>query len=215
MLRVKVCGITNKDDANMAVNAGASALGFIFYRKSPRYIPPVKAGDIVKDLPPFVDRVGVFVDMNLPGLIAIIRKVGLSAVQLHGKESPEYCFELKAISSIPIIKAIRVKDESSLAGLDRYVYAVNAFLLDTYKKDVYGGTGETFNWHLVKRLGNLGRPIILSGGLTPANALEAYNIAKPYALDVNSGVEISPGLKDHTKLRFLFERLNTLPPDKR
>lgn len=210
MHRVKICGITNKDDANAAVQYGASALGFIFYRKSPRYIPPVKAGDIVKDLPPFVDRVGVFVDMNLQGLIAINRRVGLSAVQLHGKESPEYCFELKTISSIPIIKVVRVKDESSIKNLDKYIYAVNAFLFDTYKKGQYGGTGETFDWNLIKKLSDLGKPIILSGGLTPDNAVEAYQTANPYALDVNSGIEITPGLKDHAKMRFLFQRLNKL-----
>jgi phosphoribosylanthranilate isomerase len=208
MTRVKICGITRKEDALYAIEKGACALGFIFYLKSERYIPPVKASKIVSDLPPFVDRVGVFVDMNPEGIINIVRKMGLSAVQLHGHESPEFCYELKCISSIPIIKAFRVRDEGIILKIEKYLYSVNAILLDTYQKDQLGGTGKTFNWDIAKKVSNLGKPVILSGGLTPENIKEANKTVKPYALDVNSGIEISPGIKDHNRINALFERLS-------
>ena len=207
MKRVKICGITNTDDALCSIKNGAFALGFIFHTQSPRYIPPVKASNIVKDLPPFVTRVGVFVDMNLQGILAIVKRVGLSAIQLHGDETPEFCFELRAVSSIPIIKAFRIKDSSSIQNIDKYTYAVNAILLDSYSKQEHGGTGKTFNWDIANLLKKLDKPIILSGGLKKKNIVEAYNSVKPYALDVNSGVEISPGFKDHEKIESLFKTL--------
>ncbi|MGD9580812.1 MAG: phosphoribosylanthranilate isomerase [Vampirovibrionia bacterium] len=207
MKRVKVCGITNIDDALCAVKYGSFALGFIFHTESPRYIPPVKAANIVKELPPMVSRIGVFVDMNLQGILAIVKRVGLSAIQLHGNETPDFCFELRAVSSIPIIKAFRVKDLASLQNVDKYYYAINAALFDTYSSKEYGGTGKTFQWDLLKTLKGFDKPIILSGGLNDKNILEAYNKVKPYALDVNSGIEISPGYKDHEKIESLFKSL--------
>lgn len=207
MKRVKVCGITNIDDAICSIKNGAFALGFIFHTESPRYIPPVKAANIVKEMPPFVGRVGVFVNMNMQGILAIVKRVGLSAIQLHGDETPEFCFELRAVSSIPIIKAFRIKDYTSLQAIENYTYAVNAILFDTYSKLEYGGTGKTFDWNLINNIKKYEKPIILSGGLNNKNILEAYNSIKPYALDVNSGVEISAGYKDHEKLEALFKTL--------
>jgi phosphoribosylanthranilate isomerase len=210
MVKVKICGIKNQEDALCAIEYGASALGFIFYRQSDRYVPPVKASNIVKDLPPFVDRVGVFVDMNLQGIINIIRRVGLSAIQLHGHESHEFCYELKCVTSIPVIKAFRVHNEESLDRIQKYLYCINAIHLDTYSKDLMGGTGKTFNWDLALRVKKYDKPIILSGGLSPDNVIQAYQHVRPYALDVNSGVEVSPGMKDHTKIKLLFSKLSTM-----
>lgn len=207
MKKIKICGITREEDAYYAASQGASALGFIFYRQSPRYIPPVKASNIVKNLPPFVARVGVFVDMNLQGILNIIRRVGLSIVQLHGFESHEFCYELKTISSIPIIKAFRVKDATSLDGIKDYCYAINAILLDTHKEDLHGGTGKSFDWEIASQAHKYNKPIILSGGLNADNIMAAYKQVNPYALDVNSGVEISPGIKDHNKIKALFNNL--------
>lgn len=210
MIRVKICGITRKEDADIAINEGASALGFIFFRHSQRYIPPVKASNIVKNLPPFVDRVGVFVDMNLQGIINIIRKVGLSAVQLHGSEGPQFCYDLKHISSIPIIKAFRVSDRLSISQIDKYRHCANAILLDTYDSELKGGTGKTFSWELAKEAQHYGLPIILSGGLNSENVKEVYNYLTPYALDVNSGVEVAPGVKDHFKIKDFFNVIKAL-----
>lgn len=210
MVRVKVCGITRREDALYAVEQGASAIGFIFYRQSERYISPVKAANIVKDLPPFVGRIGVFVDMNLQGIINIIRRTGLSAVQLHGLESHQFCYELRSISSIPIIKAFRIKDKESIERIEAYSYAVNAFLLDTYKPDLQGGTGETFDWNLALQAQRYEKPIILSGGLNVDNVIDAYRFVVPYALDVNSGLETMPGIKDHTKIKEFFEKIKNI-----
>lgn len=208
MARVKICGITNIDDAMKAAELGAYALGFIFYRESPRYIPPVKAAAIVKQLPPFVGRVGVFVNMNLQGVLEIIKRAGLSAVQLHGNETHEFCYQLHAISSIPIIKVFRIQDESSFYKIENFGYAINAILLDTYKDDTYGGTGETFNWRLADLAKKAEKPVILSGGLNTANVVEAFKSVKPYAIDINSGIEISPGIKDHYMMKSLFDKLS-------
>ena len=214
MYRVKICGITNEEDALSAIEKGAFAIGFIFYPKSPRYIPPVKASQIIRKIPPFIGRVGVFVNMDIRGIFEIMKRVGLSAVQLHGDESPEFCYELKTLSSIPIIKVFRIKDESSLNNIKKYSYTVNAILLDTHKDKVYGGTGETFDWNLAKKARNYNIPLILSGGLNPQNIKEAYDIVKPYAFDVNSGIELTPGIKDHTKMDLFFRKLHQAEQDK-
>lgn len=210
MIKVKICGITNEKDAFKAIDLGVSALGFIFYTKSPRYIPPVKASDIINSLPPFVNKVGVFVNMNIPGILAIIKKAGLSSVQLHGDETPEYCYELNAITSIPIIKAFRIKDKTSLSKISDYRHSISAVLLDTFRDEYYGGTGEIFNWNLLKALEKYEKPIILSGGLNHQNIEEAYLKIIPYAFDFNSGLEISPGIKDHYKMEMLFKKIEEL-----
>ncbi len=198
-MRVKICGITNLEDALLAADLGAVALGFIFYPKSPRRIEPEAARAIVAQLPPFVLSVGVFVDEPAALVKDTASQVGLDWVQLHGRETPDYCRSLGR----RVIKGFRMQDERSLAGLAAYQGAVQAFLLDTYKPGTPGGTGATFDWELARQAGRYG-PIILAGGLTPANVAQAIATAQPQAVDVASGVESSPGKKDPTKLRAFF-----------
>jgi len=191
--RIKICGITNLDDACCAVAAGADALGFVFYPKSPRYIAPEAAAKIVATLPPFVTTVGLFVNMPRKDIQQTMKTAGLNVVQLHGDESPDEC----VVPGYPVIKAIRVKDAESLNGVERY--SVAGLLLDAWNDNHYGGTGEIFDWQLAKRL-TAGVPVILAGGLTPENVAAAVATVNPYAVDVSSGVEISPGNKDHDKI---------------
>jgi phosphoribosylanthranilate isomerase len=198
--KIKICGITNLPDARLAVELGADALGFIFYPKSPRYIPVLKAADICNALPPFVAKVGVFVDELEYEIEKALRECLLNALQFHGDEPPGFCQKFAAKS----IKAIRMRDESSLRVAAEY--DVDALLLDTYTDTERGGTGKTFDWSLaVKAREILTPPIILSGGLTTANVQEAVRKVRPYAVDVSSGVEREPGKKDPEKLRRFIE----------
>lgn len=191
--RIKICGITSLDDAQYAVAAGASALGFVFYEKSPRCILPETVRQIVAELSPFVTTVGLFVNTATETVQQTMQMAGLQVVQLHGDESPEDC----CLEQYPVIKAVRVKDADSLAGIDRY--QVSALLLDAWSEEQYGGTGESFDWQLASHLtGNL--PLILAGGLRPDNVAAAIRQVTPYAVDVSSGVEIQPGRKDHHKI---------------
>jgi phosphoribosylanthranilate isomerase len=200
MLRVKICGITNIEDALAAIACGADALGFIFYPESPRSVTPEVARAIISTLPPFISTVGVFVDKDIETLKTIVSETGLDVVQLHGSEPPEYCNLDKKT-----IKAIRVKDISDLDLLNQYK-AASAFLLDTYSPDTIGGTGHVFNWEIALEAKRLGR-IILAGGLTPDNIEEAVKLVQPYGIDVASGVEGSEkGKKDHHKLRLFIEK---------
>ncbi|RJR20538.1 MAG: phosphoribosylanthranilate isomerase [Nitrospiraceae bacterium] len=200
MLRIKICGITNTEDAFAAIACGADALGFVFYNKSPRSVSPETARSIISSLPPMVTTVGVFVDEDKTTLESTVAFTGLDIVQLHGSESPEY-FSL----SRKTIKAIRIKDLSDLEVLNQYKTAA-AFLLDTYSPDSIGGTGHVFNWEIAVEAKKLGR-IILAGGLTPDNIEDAIKLVQPYAIDVASGVEGNiKGKKDHTKLRLFIER---------
>ena len=202
MTKVKICGITNKDDALAAAEFGADALGFVFYPKSPRYIEPERAREIIEELPPFVTSVGVFVNEWKEKVEEIIEVSGIGAVQLHGEESPAYCASFR---NVKVIKAFRVSDEFDPERL--HDYTVDACLLDAYSKDAYGGTGETFSWEIARRASAYGR-IILAGGLTPENVAQAIREAKPYAVDVSSGVERSPGVKDQEKVRAFLARAN-------
>ncbi|MDO8140344.1 MAG: phosphoribosylanthranilate isomerase [Candidatus Brocadiales bacterium] len=188
-MRVKICGITNIEDAQAAVEYGADALGFVF-AKSPRGVTKELARDIIAELPPFVSPVGVFVDEKADKIKEICGFCGIYTVQLHGNEQPSYLNELEGYK---IIKAFRIKEEDDLKPLANY--KPHAFLLDSYVKGVMGGTGMTFNWEIARQARKYGT-IILSGGLTPENVKEAIQIVKPYAVDVSSGVEASPGKKD-------------------
>ncbi len=188
-MRVKICGITNSEDAQEAVEYGADALGFVF-AKSLRQVTKGQARDIIEKLPPFVSPVGVFVDEKADMIIEICDFCGIHTVQLHGNESPLYLNDLKRYK---IVKAFRIKDEDDLKPLANY--KPHAFLLDSYVKGVMGGTGMTFNWEIARKVHKYGA-IILSGGLTPENVKEAIQMVKPYAVDVSSGVESSPGKKD-------------------
>jgi len=192
MVRVKICGIANQADAFKAVSLGADALGFIF-AESPRKISPEGALEIIRCIPPFVQIVGVFVDEDPKVINDIINFCGLDLVQLHGEESPGFCTKFMPRT----IKAFRIKDEASLKRIRDYKGHVRALLFDTYSKNKMGGTGRTFDWDLALKGGEHGLPIVLSGGLSPSNIERAISSARPYAIDVNSGIEESPGVKDY------------------
>ncbi len=201
-MRVKVCGITNLDDALLALRLGADALGFNFFPRSPRYIDPISAAAIIRRLPPLATMVGVFVNVDSPKeLQTMARASGVRVLQLHGDESPEYCNEL---SDWPIIKVVRVGEGNLNDDLDRY--KVQAFLLDSRDDVLFGGTGKTFDWKAVAAIG-LSRPLILAGGLNPGNVAGAIRAADPYAVDVCSGVELSPGRKDPQALKRFMEEV--------
>jgi phosphoribosylanthranilate isomerase len=200
MCRVKICGITNLEDALAAVELGAHALGFIFYPKSPRAIKPEAARQIIAQLPPLVLSVGVFVNEAAALVLEMAEMVRLDWVQLHGEEPPEYCRFLYR----NVMKAIRVQDRDSLAQMKAYQGSVRAFLLDTQKSGQWGGTGECFDWSLAREAKEYG-PIVLAGGLKPENVAAAMREASPQAVDVASGVEASPGKKDHARLRAFFQ----------
>lgn len=194
-VRVKICGITSVADALGAVEAGADALGFMFHPSSPRAVTAAQAAAIIRELPPFVSRVGVFVNARAPLLRETARTAGLDTLQLHGEETPAECTGL----GCPVIKAFRVRDAESLTGL--LAYRTAAWLLDSYVPGVRGGTGARFNWELAVQVVRLGRPVILAGGLTPENVAQAVAKVRPYGVDVSSGVESSPGRKDLTRMR--------------
>jgi phosphoribosylanthranilate isomerase len=201
--RVKMCGTTRTEDALAAVRYGVDALGFIFYAKSPRFISFDKAAQIIKKLPPLVDRVGVFVNAPIKEVIATAG-VGLSYLQLHGDESADYCREVRQqLPCCGIIKAFRVGEESRPEDFAPYDDCVDAFLLDTYVSGAKGGTGKVFDWSIIERL-KLQRPVFLAGGLTPENVVEAIAEVQPFAVDINSGVELQPGVKDHARLKKLL-----------
>lgn len=193
MAKVKICGITNVEDALQAVEAGADALGFVFYAKSPRYVTPNEVQQILAELPPFVTTVGLFVNEPIARIRRTMAAARLDVVQLHGDEQPEDCL----IEPLRVIKALRVRDAASLEGAARY--RVSALLLDAWSDKSYGGTGEQFDWQLVRRL-TAKRPLILAGGLNPENVIDAVRTVRPYAVDVSSGVESAPGKKDHQKV---------------
>ena len=201
--KVKICGITNEADAAAAVEAGADALGFVFYPKSPRAITKEAARDIIAGLPPFVTTVGVFVN-GVADMVKDIKEFcRLDKLQLHGQEGPEYC------AGFPggVIKAIRIKDAGDIDRLKEY--NVGAFLLDAFVEGKPGGTGTTFDWSIAVEAKRYGR-IILSGGLTPENVAEAVERVAPYAVDVSSGVELANGtggVKDPVKIRRFIERV--------
>ncbi|MEI8313840.1 MAG: phosphoribosylanthranilate isomerase [Verrucomicrobiota bacterium] len=198
--RVKICGITNLADAQLAVEFGADALGFIFYRQSKRSVTPEIAAEICAALPPFVAKVGVFVNESADGIQQILTDCRLDAVQLHGEELPSFCQQFQT----KVIKAIRVRDADSLRVAAEY--DVDALLLDTYTAEQRGGTGQTFDWTLAQQAKtSLRPPIILSGGLTPESIRAAIRQAEPFAVDVASGVESEPGRKDPEKLRRFFK----------
>jgi phosphoribosylanthranilate isomerase len=192
MVKVKICGITNLQDARQALEAGAAFIGFNFYERSPRYITPSAAKRIMQSLPKKAKAVGVFVNEEEDTMLAIVRQIGLSHVQLHGEESPETVARLQR--TIPVIKAVRVRKSFSTSELSRYKNA-SAFLLDGFDGRRRGGSGKTFRWDVARHAKRAGH-IFLAGGLTPENLGEAIRAARPYAVDVCSGVEAKPGKKD-------------------
>lgn len=202
--RIKMCGTTRLEDALAAVSYGVDALGFIFYAKSPRYIPLEQAAEIIKELPPLVNRVGVFVNASIEE-VTVAAGVGLSYLQLHGNESPEYCRDIrKQLPFHGIIKAFRVGEESRPEDFTPYNECVDAFLLDTYVQGASGGTGKVFDWSIIESL-KLQRPLFLAGGLSSENVVSAISKVRPFAVDINSGVESYPGIKDHVRLVNLLQ----------
>ncbi|MCM8763551.1 MAG: phosphoribosylanthranilate isomerase [Candidatus Omnitrophica bacterium] len=203
-MKVKICGITNLEDAKQAVDLGADMLGFVFAR-SPRQITPQKAKAIIKNLPPFVIKVGVFMNEKLENIETIVNFCRLNLVQLHGEESPDFCKKVRRF--VGVIKAFRMRSELELKKMLNY--DVDAYLLDSFVHGVYGGTGKTFDWRLAvkaKRILNK-RPLILSGGLNPENIAQAIKKVRPYAVDTSSGVEKFPGKKDKVLLKRYFHRI--------
>ncbi len=187
--RVKICGITTVEDGLQAVECGADALGLVFYAGSPRYVSAEQGRRIVAALPPLVSTVGLFVNQTAREISDIARFCGIDVLQLHGDETPEQC----QLPPWRVIKALRIRDQQSLRNLASY--QVSGLLLDAWQADRYGGTGHSFNWQLAVPVARQ-RPVILAGGLTPANVAEAVSIVQPYAVDVSSGVESAPGRKD-------------------
>ena len=199
MTLVKVCGITNTEDALASVEAGAHALGFNFYRRSPRYVDPARVREIVERLPTEILCVGVFVNEECEAVARIVEESSVGAAQLHGDESPAYC---DALSGLRLIKALRVGDEFTPEQASGY--GVEAILLDSFSASARGGTGRTFDWSLARRTREVVPRLYLAGGLTPENVAEAISSVAPYAVDVCSGVESRPGVKNPARVREFF-----------
>lgn len=194
-VRSKICGITCIEDALAAVDAGADAIGFVFYSRSPRAVTIEQAQAIIAQLPPFVSTVGLFVNEDRESLKALLEAVPLDLIQFHGDETPEQCEGYLR----PWIKALRVQAGDDIAASCDLYHKASGILLDTYVAGVPGGTGEAFDWALIPN--HLSKPIILAGGLTSANVAQAIAQVRPYAVDVSGGVERAKGLKDHDKIR--------------
>ncbi|AMV71576.1 phosphoribosylanthranilate isomerase [Desulfuromonas carbonis] len=203
MIKVKICGITSLEDALHACACGVDALGFVFYEESPRCIDPGSAAKIIRQLPPFVTTVGLFVNADPEQVEEVADFCGLDVIQLHGDEGPDDC----DFTPRRTIKALRVKDAASLARHDDY--AVAALMLDSWVKGSYGGTGHLFNWELAAAVARQ-RPVILAGGLTPENVADAIRAVRPYAVDVSSGVEAAPGRKDPAKVAAFIDAARRL-----
>lgn len=194
-VKVKICGLTRAEDAQAAAAAGADMVGFMFYPRSPRYVTFAQAVAVGRVLPPYVVRVGVFVNPEPEEVTAAIASCGLMMLQFHGDEPAEFCSQFGLMA----IKAFRIRDAASLAALADY--PTEAWLLDAWSPAAHGGTGERFNWDLAVQAKALGRPVLLAGGLTPENVAEAVKQVRPFGVDVSSGVESAPGLKDAAKIR--------------
>lgn len=194
-VKIKICGITSVTDGLAAVEAGADMIGLMFYERSPRQVSFATAMEISRALPPFIVKVGVFVDPSEDVVLRAIGDCGVSLLQFHGEETPGFCTQFGMMS----MKAFRVRDAESLTALPGY--QTDAWLLDAFSSDAYGGTGRKFNWDLATEAKLMGRPIFLAGGLTPENVGEAVRQVQPFGVDVSSGVESAPGKKDPDRMR--------------
>lgn len=198
-VRSKICGITRIEDALAAVEAGADAIGFVFYAKSPRAVSVQQAQEIIAALPPFVTTVGLFVNASRCELNEILDALALDLLQFHGDETPDDCIGYRR----PYIKALRVRAGDDIAAMCAAFKGASGILLDTYVEGVPGGTGEAFDWSLVPQ--GLSKPIILAGGLSADNVAQAIARVRPYAVDVSGGVEQGKGIKDHGKIRAFMQ----------
>ena len=201
-MRVKICGITRAEDAQLCERLGVNALGFIFYPGSPRYIDPDRAKSIISKIGPFTQTVGVFVDESAEHVNSLVAHCGLNMVQLHGAETPEYVSEM----IVPVIKAFRVKDDFEYALLDRF--REHFLLLDAYAAGGYGGTGKTFDWSRIPK--EIRSKLILAGGVSLENIEYIYQHIRPAAVDLSSSLESAPGIKDHEKVRAFMEKVREL-----
>ena len=206
--KVKICGLTTLEDARFVSGALADYLGFIFYPDSPRYVDPAKAGAIINWLEG-PGKVGVFVNQPLDDVNSISRQTGVDYVQLHGNESPDYC----ALVDKPIIKAFHIEKDTDReklqSDIEPYLDHIEYLLFDTKINGKWGGTGETFNWDILTEISN-DKPFFLSGGINPENVEEAIQTVAPYAIDLSSGLEESPGLKDFDKIELFFDRMRDI-----
>ncbi len=193
--RIKICGITRAEDARAAVQAGADALGFVFYPPSSRYVEAGQAASIIRALPPFITTVALFVNADRETIAGVLEETDIDLIQFHGNECPDYC----AKHGRPWIKAVRMKDDVDLDKLARDYAGARALLLDAYRPGVPGGTGEAFDWRRIPA--ELAGRIVLAGGLTPDNVTEAVRQVRPYAVDVSGGVEVEKGIKDADKIK--------------
>ena len=200
IVKVKICGITNYEDAAAATDMGADLLGFNFYPKSPRYVTLRKAADIISRLPAFIDVAGVFVNAMFEQVQEIIGDCNLNWVQLHGDENPQFCRSFLTLN-VKTMKAIRVKDQSDIQQAENFF--TDAILLDAFDPKKYGGTGLTFDWNIV---GHINKRVFLAGGIDPGNVAAAIKLGV-YGIDICSGIEAEPGKKDHQKMKKLFENI--------
>ena len=205
-VKVKICGITNTEDAQAAIAAGTDLLGFVFAAESPRRVTVEQAAAIAREVPPYVVRVGLFVNAPEELVSEAMGACALQLLQFHGDETPEYCRQFPAMS----MKAFRVKDAETLRMLPEY--PTDAWLLDAFVPGQRGGTGHAFNWDLAVEAVKLGKPVFLAGGLTPENVAKAVRKVRPYGVDVSSGVEFAPGKKDHAKVRAFIEAAKSAFP---
>jgi phosphoribosylanthranilate isomerase len=208
MVKIKVCGITSLDDALAAVDLGADALGFNFYSRSPRYLSPAQARQIIEKIPSFILTVGIFVNVDQPQTVGeLATEAGVGAIQLHGEESPEY---VRMLDEFQLIKALRVGPD--FKPQDVLKYPVNAILLDAFSPQAHGGTGHRFDWNIAKDTVPCTSQLYLAGGLNAENVAQAIAFVGPYAVDVCSGVESAPGRKDLARLRAFISavRLSSL-----
>jgi len=209
-MRVKICGITNLEQGRAIAQLGATDLGFICVPKSPRYLSPEKIAAITSHLPSPTTTIGVFANTELAAIGSVVEQTHFTAIQLHGKESPAFCQQLRSqLPHVEIIKAIAVKTPDSLAVTENYSESVDTFLLDAYAPQQLGGTGKSFNWDYLQNFDPL-RPWFLAGGLTPQNIEQALSLAQPHGIDLSSGVENSPGDKNLDLVAELFQRLQSL-----
>ncbi len=201
--KVKICGITNYDDAMAAIDMGADLLGFNFYPKSPRFVTKEQASEIISRLPAFIDTAGVFVNATIEQIHEINSACSLDWVQLHGDEDPDFC-RLLLTHNVKTMKAIRIKDQTDIERADRFF--TDAILLDAFNPEKYGGTGLTFDWNII---GHITKRVFLAGGVNPDNAAKAMKLGV-YGIDVCSGIEAEPGKKDHGKMKRLFDNIRHL-----
>ena len=201
-MKIKICGLTNANNAREASLLGIDAIGLVFYDKSPRHVDVESALEIVNALPPFINRVGLFVNADSSFVDEVLCEVPLDTLQFHGDESVVECTQY----AMPFIKALRVNQETNITQMADDYHQASGLLLDAFNKDTYGGTGESFDWSLAKV--DIDLPIILAGGLNPNTVADAVSQVNPYAVDVSSGVESEPGIKDIDKIRKFIQRAN-------